>query len=348
MVTEPIEAIIAILLISIVLYSVFVYNQRGVENILVKRALAKSVAGTVAGIYVNYLNSSQSFEDFNQAVANFLSYVEKKENVSCSAYLRLLFKDGTYFDYQLFRGRSGKTSITENVTVALGSIGRSLTVYALANRSFVSTVPIQGGTLLPPVGVYVVAYYENGVHPSSLTASVSISDGGPPQTCSLERSFTGGAIYSCSAPLTAVGREVLLRIYVNDIKVDGTSYPPFSIQIPGKPLPYGPTVMIEDTDVHYYLGEKVSLTAPANWILENRKGMRCTGSGDSISTGSSSYLCPEVNNLPLPVFLVQGPINISISLSLTNICSSDDTSCSRQVIFIEPYFSQISVTLAKG
>jgi len=182
MVTEPIEAIIAILLISIVLYSVFVYNQRGVENILVKRALAKSVAGTVAGIYVNYLNSSQSFEDFNRSVANFLSYIEKKENVSCSAYLRLLFKDGTYFDYQLFRGRSGKTSITENVTVALGSIGRSLTVRVLANRSFVSTAPIQiprGGTLLPPVGVYVVAYYENGVHPSSLTASVSISDGGP-------------------------------------------------------------------------------------------------------------------------------------------------------------------------
>jgi len=352
MVTEPIEAIIAILLISIVLYSVFVYNQRGVENIIVKRALAKSVAGTVAGIYVNYLNSSQSFEDFNQAVANFLSYVEKKENVSCSAYLRLLFKDGTYFDYQLFRGRSGKTSITENVTVALGSIGRSLTVRALANRSFVSTAPIQipgGGTLLPPVGVYVVAYYENGVHPSSLTASVSISDGGPPQPCSLERSFTGGAIYSCSAPLTAAGREVLLRIYVNNIKVDGTSYPDLPpIPIPGKPLSYTEYVRIKDTDVHYYLGEEVSLTESANWILENRKGMRCTGSGGSIPTGSSSYLCSEVNNLPLPVFLVQGPIYINISRSQTNICSSDDTSCSRQVIFIEPYFSQISVTLAKG
>ena len=343
MVTEPIEAIIAILLISIVLYSVFIYNQRGVENILVKRALAKSVAGTVAGIYVNYLNSSQSFEDFNQAVANFLSYIEKKENVSCSAYLRLLFKDGTYFDYQLFRGRSGKTSITENVTVALGSIGRSLTVYALANRSFVSTVPIQGGTLLPPVGVYVVAYYENGVHPSSLTASVSISDGGPPQPCSLERSFTGGAIYSCSAPLTAAGREVLLRIYVNNIKVDGTSYPDLPpIPIPGKPLSYTEYVRIKDTDVHYYLGEEVSLTESANWILENRKGMRCTGPKDiNIPTGSSSYLCPEVNNLPLPVFLVQGPINISLN------CDHDET-CSRQVIFIEPYFSQISVTLAKG
>jgi hypothetical protein len=336
MVTEPIEAIIAILLISIVLYSVFVYNQRGVENILVKRALAKSVAGTVAGIYVNYLNSSQSFEDFNRSVANFLSYIEKKENVSCSAYLRLLFKDGTYFDYQLFRGRSGKISITENVTVALGSIGRSLTVYALANRSFVSTV--QGET----VGVYVVAYYENGVHPSSLTASVSIGDGGPPQPCSPERSFTGGAIYSCSAPSTAAGGEVLLHIYVNNIKVDGTSYDLPPIPIPGKPLPYDPsTVMIEDTDVHYYLGEKVDLTKSANWILENRKGMRCTGSGDSISTGSSSYLCPEVNNLPLPVFLVQGPINISLD------CDHDET-CSRQVIFIEPYFSQISVTLAKG
>jgi hypothetical protein len=352
MVTEPIEAIIAILLISIVLYSVFVYNQRGVENILIKRALAKSVAGTVAGIYVNYLNSSQSFEDFNRSVANFLSYIEKKENVSCSAYLRLLFKNGTYFDYQLFRGRSGKTSITENVTVALGSIGRSLTVRALANRSFVSTAPIQipgGGTLLPPVGVYVVAYYENGVHPSSLTASVSISDGGPPQTCSLERSFTGGAIYSCSAPLTAVGKEVSLYIYVNDIKVDGTSYPDLHpIPIPGKPLSYTGNVRIGDTDVHYYLGEEVSLTESANWILENRKGMRCTRSGGSIPTGSSSYLCPEVNNLPLPVFLVQGPIYINISQSQTNICDSDDTSCSRQVIFIEPYFSQISVTLAKG
>jgi hypothetical protein len=340
------EAIIALLLISIILYSIFVYNQRGVENILVKRTLTRSVAGSVAGIYVNYLNNTQNFHDFNNSVSDFLTYIGEKENVSCPAYLRLLFKNGTYFSYQLIRGRGGKTSITENITVALGNISGSPHVYALVNRSFISTVQNI------PVGVYVVAYYDDGVPPISLTASVSISDGSSSQPCTLERSFTGGrAIYSCYAPSTSIDKEVQLYISVNNIVVDGKPYPDISLIIEGKPLTYTKSVMIKDTGtdpsgasyryVDYYLGEIVNLTDYASWVLQNRKGMHCTGYyGNSIPTGSS-YLCPE-GNLPLPVFLVQGPINISLD------CDSDERVCSRQVIFIEPYFSQISVTLAKG
>jgi len=345
LVTEPLEAIIALLLISIILYSIFVYNQKGVENILIKRTLTRSIAGSVAGIYVNYLNSTQNFHDFNDSVSDFLTYIGEKENVSCSAYLRLLFKNGTYFSYQLIRGRSGKTSITENITVALGNISGSPHVYALVNRSFISTVQNV------PVGVYVVAYYDDGVPPISLTASVSISDGSSSQLCTLERSFTGGrAIYSCST--SALSKKVsyyIIKVY--NINVDEKPYPNIiTISIQAKPISYSSAVTIKDTGtdplgnsyryVDYYLGEIVNLTGYANWILQNRKGMYCTGYyGNSISTGSS-YICPE-GNLPLPVFLVQGPINISLN------CDHDET-CSRQVIFIEPYFSQISVTLTKG
>ena len=324
------------------------YNQRGTESILLKRTITRSIAGTTAGIYIQYLNSTQLFKDFNKSVSNFLVYVGKRENVSCSAYLRLIFKNGTYFDYRLLKGREGKTSIRENITVSLGDISGLLHVYALVNRSFISTYKST------PVGVYIVAYYDSGVPPSSLTvSSVNISDGESSSQCIEERPFVGGrAIYSCYAPSTSIGKSIMLTIRVNIGEVDGKPYPPLIFQVPGKPYTYTKSVMINDTEtdplgvkyryVDYYLGEKVNLTESASWSLTNRKGMVCKGYGAGIPTGSN-YPCADAENLPLPVFLVQGPINITL-----NYDSSDDRVISRQIIFIEPYFSQISVTVAKG
>jgi len=337
MVTEPIEAIIAILLISIILYSVFVYNQRGTERLFIRRTLTRSIAGTVAGIYLNYINSTQSFRDFNESVANFLTYVGKKENVSCSAALRLIFKNGSYFDYQLIRGRELSSSINESIIVAYGRESGSLHVYAIVNRSFISSYYSP-----TPVAVYVIAYYDNGI-PALTAESISVSiDNGAPIQCG---EFSNGKATCDISSYNYQGKnEVTITIYYSNIDGKYSGYVTFNY--PVKNIKYTASPRISDTDIsngkpylHYYLGEIVKLTTDASsWNISNRKGGICKSNtlGNKIPTGSS-YLCVDAGSIPLPVFLVQGPINITLNYDAT------DDKKSNQVIFIDPYFTQVLV-----
>jgi len=363
MVTEPIEALIALLLISIILASIFIYNQRGTERLFLKRTMTRSIAGAVSGFYLYYLNSTNStlnFSYFENSVANFLSYVEKKEGVSCSVVLRLIFKNETkkYFDYALVNhtpagGRF--SSVNEGITVAYGNSSGKLHVYAIVNRSFISSVPNNS------VGIYLVAYYDNGV-PALYAGKAGVLtppwvivryDGTPlPPTTIFCSNFTNGRAtcdISVVTTLLSLAPSVrTLTIEVHYLLIDGKEngtiiLPPIDVRNSS----YAPSPMINDIDenngeryLHYYLGETVNLSSSvSSWRMENRKGEICIYNGPpsaQIPTGSN-ITC---GNIPLPVFLVQGPINITLNYDPNNPYNPSE---SRQVIFIDPYLTQIFV-----
>jgi hypothetical protein len=352
MVTEPLEALIALLLISIILASIFIYNQRGTERLFTKRTLTRSIAGAVSGMYLNYLNNTQIFRDFNESVANFLTYVEKKENVSCSAVLRLIFKNGSYFNYPLIRGKELANSINESIVIAYGNNSGNLHVYAIANRSFISSLPGN------PSGIYVVAYYDNGI--SALYAGTAGSDTPPYIVVRYSNEIilskqcnqfsNGRATCDISAnywPSQYQGISGTLKIEIYYYNIDGIYSGLITFEYPAQAAGYSKNekVMIADVDangnryLHYYLGEIVNFTTDVNsWSITNRKGAVCKSSmlGNKIPTGTS-YLCVDAGNIPLPVFLVQGPVNITLNYDAT------DDKKSIQVIFIDPYFTQIFV-----
>jgi len=341
MVTEPLEALVALLLISIILASVFIYNQKGTERIMLKRTMTRSIAGTVSGFYLYYLSSSQSFADFNRSVASFITYIGKGQNVSCSVAIELIFKNGSYFDYELVRGRKSANAIIESMTVAYGNASGALHIYAIVNRTYISSDPNS------PTGVYLVAYYDNGVPALYSTQNVLFvvkwSDGNlimtgqcPPilngkTTCDISASYwpsnyqRGSGAVSISIVYSYIDGK-----YSGTINI--TSYPVYS---------YAYTANGRIADVangsmflHYYLGEKVNLTTDVvDWNITNRKGGKCYGAGNAIPTGSN-ILCGD---MPLPVFLVQGPVNITLNYD------KDIKMQSRQVIFIDPYFTQVLV-----
>jgi len=340
MVTEPLEALIALLLISIILASIFIYNQRGTERLFLKRTLTRSIAGTVSGFYLNYLlNNSQNFNDFNKSVSDFLVYVGEKEGVSCSATLRLIFKNGSYFDYTLVEGRKlANSSINEGITVAYGNRSGSLHVYAIANRSFISS---KKGN---PVGVYLVAYYDNGV-PASYAEKleVRVTYDGKTQLGSCSNFTKGIAICDIPAPAPKKDSTGTATITIYYYNIDERESGSRNLSLNIRSDDYAASIMINDVDeygnryLHYYLGEIVNLTSGASsWKMENRKGEICVYNGPSsaqIPTGSD-IIC---GNIPLPVFLVQGPVNITFNYN------GVDKQQSRQVIFIDPYFTQIFV-----
>jgi hypothetical protein len=348
MVTEPLEALIALLLISIILASIFIYNQRGTERLFTKRTLTRSIAGAVSGMYLNYLNNTQIFRDFNESVANFLTYVGKKENVSCSAVLRLIFKNGSYFNYPLIRGKELANSINESIVIAYGNNSGNLHVYAIANRSFISSLPGN------PSGIYVVAYYDNGI--SALYAGTAGSDTPPyiivwyndkPILSKWCNKFSNGRATCDISDISAQypGISGTLTIVINYYNIDGIYSGLITFEYPVQAAEYSKNkkVMIADADangnryLHYYLGEIVNFTTDvSSWEVMNRKGKVCRGIGNQIPTGSG-YLCADSENIPLPVILVQGPINITLNYDKA------DADKSIQVIFIDPYFTQIFV-----
>ena len=343
MVTEPIEAIIAILLISIILYSVFVYNQRGTERLLMKRTLTRSIAGTVSGIYLNYINTTQIFRDFNESVANFLVYFERKENVSCSAALRPIFKNGSYFDYQLIKGKELVSSINESIVVAHGRKSGSLHIYAIVNRTFISSYYSR-----TPVSVYVIAYYDNGIPALGCSTREEkcisvVVDNGISTQCGL---YNGKATCDISGNYQNVSsKEVKIDIYCSNIDGEYSRHITFNYPVSYKPYIGNPTIYDTSSDgkpyLHYYLGEIVNFTTDvSSWKISNRKGEVCKSNtlGNKIPTGSN-YPCVDAGNIPLPIFLVQGPVNITLNYN------SNEEEKSNQVIFIDPYFTEVLVRI---
>jgi len=348
MVTEPLEALIALLLISIILASIFIYNQRGTERLFTKGTLTRSIAGAVSGMYLNYLNSTQVFRDFNESVANFLTYIGKKENVSCSAVLRLIFKNGSYFNYPLIRGKELANSINESIIIAYGNSSGNLHVYAIANRSFISSLPSN------PSGIYVVAYYDNGI--SALYAGTAGSDTPPYIVVRYSNEIilskqcnqfsNGRATCDISAkywPPQYQGISGTLTIEIYYYNIDGIYSGLITFEYPVQAAGYSKNGMIADIDasgnryLHYYLGEIVNFTTDvSSWEVRNRKGEICRGIGNQIPTGSG-YLCADSGDIPLPVILVQGPINITLNYNAADVDKSI------QVIFIDPYFTQMFV-----
>jgi len=374
MVTEPLEALIALLLISIILASIFVYNQRGTEKVMMRRTFTRSIAGTVSGFYLYYLNTTQGFDEFNRSVANFLAYVDQKEGVSCSATLEFILKNGSIFDYSLVKGRKLNTTFKERITVAYGNISGNLHVYAIPNRTYIS-LDLGSDN---PFGVYLIGYYDNGVsaiagdvdNPPQMTVVYQYTYkywtilgwktgtiGPKTDSGSCNPFFNGRATCYLSPEqihnwvpvdlkaLISLGLAKIIEgdadITIDPKEIDG-KYPSkisFTVKIyPDKYLSKG---IIADKDengesyLHYYLGEKVNLTTNvSNWKITNRKGGVCNGIGNVIPTGSNI----SCGNLPLPVFLVQGPVNMTLNYD------KDKTMQSNQVIFIDPYFANIIVS----
>jgi len=341
MVTEPLEALIALVLISIILASVFVYNQRGTERIMQKRTFTRSIAGTVSGFYLYYLNSTIGFSDFNRSVANFLEYVKRTQNVNCSAKLELIFKNGTVFGYPLIKGKNTMNTITDSMAVAYGEPAGTLHVYAIVNRTYISSNPNS------PTGVYLIAYYDNGVSalysPQNILFAVIWSDGNVIMTGQCPPLKNGRSICDISAKYwlqSYQGKTGSVNVVIGFNYIDGkysgtvnvTNYPVY-------PDAYIASGAIADVlngtmFLHYYLGEKVNLTTGVtSWKITNRKGGVCNGTGNVIPTGSNI----SCGNMPLPVFLVQGPVNITLNYD------KDIKMQSRQVIFIDPYFTQVLV-----
>ncbi|RSN73999.1 hypothetical protein [Candidatus Methanodesulfokora washburnensis] len=350
MVTEPIEAIIAILLISIVLYSVFVYNQRGTENIMLMRTLSKSIAGTIAGMYANYINSSIDFYTFNNTVNSFLEYTERKENVSIAANITVILKNGTLRTARLRQmSRPVKRSIIENITVSLANESRNLTVYALPNRSYVycNLPPLIGCTSWRSIGIYVVGYYSDGTPATS--GSASVTDVSPPcfSVSGPQDIQNGIALLELSPKTGSCSGTVTITVNYN---INGKSGS-ITLQLPVQ-LGSGKNFQLESEPqcnnqpcYFYFLGEQINLTpqdSTLNWLVNNSARGYYEGSGWQIITGSG--LCSVttesgLHNLPCYIFFTPGPYNLSMN-SFPGSYNGWDTN---QPFFIEPYFTIITV-----
>jgi hypothetical protein len=350
MVTEPIEAIIAILLISIVLYSVFVYNQRGTENIMLMRTLSKSIAGTIAGMYANYINSSIDFYTFNNTVNSFLEYTERKENVSIAANITVILKNGTLRTARLRQmSRPVKRSIIENITVSLANESRNLTVYALPNRSYVycnlPPLPLIGCTSWRSIGIYVVGYYSDGtpVSSGSAWAEADCFSGGPEKT--QKKIQNNGTVllelspdlsHPCSGDVTIIVHHNITgewkEINLPSLPVkDCTTGSCKNGQLePDCSDPTDPTKKVPC--YLFYLGEIVNLTDVSNWVIQGKRGPnnKCPSSG--YGSGNIPTASGSCDSLPRYVFFTPGPYNLSMNNGDTN-----------QPFFIEPYFIIITV-----
>jgi len=338
MVTEPIEAIIAILLISIVLYSVFVYNQRGTENIMLMRTLSKSIAGTIAGMYANYINSSIDFYTFNNTVNSFLEYTERKENVSIAANITVILKNGTLRTARLRQmSRPVKRSIIENITVSLANESRNLTVYALPNRSYIyCNSPLSPEcTSWRSIGIYVVGYYSDGTPATSGSAQAKAHD-----NCfydSAPKKIQNGiALLELTPKGSNCSRPVNITVHHNITgKWKKITLPPLPI-LEGSGGNFGLKPECNNKPCYFYfLGEQINLTGSTDWLVSNavRGSCRSEENEDKITTGSGSC-----DDLPRYLFFVPGPYNLSMNfLEQYNIWDTN------QPFFIEPYFTIITV-----
>ncbi|MCS7366576.1 MAG: hypothetical protein NDF52_01710 [archaeon YNP-WB-062] len=345
MVTEPLEALIAIMLISIILASIFIYNQRGTENIMQMRTLSRSIAGTVAGMYAKYINSGiyidsdigfYTFKDFNDTVNNFLEYIERKENVSIAANITVILKNGTLRTARLKQmSRPVKRSITENITVSLANESRYLKVYALPNRSYVycnsPLSPKKGCNSWRSIGIYVVGYYSDGTPATSGSAQAK-ADKCFSKSASKEIQ-NGIALLELTPKGSNCSGTVTITVYYNiggesgnrslTLRVLEGSEKDFSLECNNKPCYF------------YFLGEQINLTphdSTLNWLVKSVRDSY-TGSGDKIITGSGSC-----GDLPCYIFFTPGPYNLSMNfLEQYNIWDTN------QPFFIEPYFTIITV-----
>jgi hypothetical protein len=343
MVTEPLEALIAIMLISIILASIFVYNQRGTESITQMRTLSRSIAGTVAGLYLNYTNSSINFNTFNGTVNSFLEYVERKENVSIAANITVILKNGTLRTARLRQmSRPVKRSITENITLFIANESKDVHVYALPFRNYVNRICI---FYLPLIGciqykynitIYIVGYYSDGTPVIGDETSIedASANGGPfKKSPPTEIVYINDGIWNITFE-TETGNKyttdpVTVSITYNiggekgykEVRLPNEDYSGASFRLKPEKL------CNNDACYLYYLGEQINLTGPTSWQIESlMRDSYCLGSGD-IATGSGH--CGE---LPRYIFFTPGPYKLSMNSGDTN-----------QPFFIEPYFMIITV-----
>jgi len=331
LITEPLEAIIALLLISIILYSVFVYSQRGTENIVLMRTLTRSIAGTVAGMYANYTNSSISFYEFNSTVNEFLEYVEKKENVSIAANITVVLKDGNLRTAKLRQmSRPVKRSITENITLFLANESRELHVYALPYWKYVYL-----NTPNVYIYVYVVGYYSDGTPTMSMSVSAQADD----QQClsffNSQYIHDGITLLIFKTNRSSCSNTVNITIHYNIDGKRGKIVVPLSVK-QGSSRSNWPEGLENERQCDnkpcylYFLGETINLTnGVSNWRIQSRRGLCPTSGSNSGDITTASGVC---DSLPRYIFFTPGPYNLSMN--------NDDT---HQPFFIEPYFTIISV-----
>ncbi|RSN78368.1 hypothetical protein [Candidatus Methanodesulfokora washburnensis] len=352
MVTEPLEALIAIMLISIILASIFIYNQRGTESITQMRTLSRSIAGTVAGMYVNYTKSNIDFYTFNNTVNGFLEYVERKENVSTAANITVILKNGTLRTARLRQmSRPVKRSITENITLFIANESKDVHVYALPFRNYVNRIqlsPIECLRYFSPIEcllhksykynitIYIVGYYSDGTPVIGDESSIedARANGGP-----FKNSPPKGKVYINDGIWNITFETAALEKYTTDpvtvsityniggekgykeVRLPNEDYSSASFRLRPEKL------CNNDACYLYYLGEQINLTGPTSWQIESlMRDSYCLGSGD-IATGSGH--CGE---LPRYIFFTPGPYKLSMNNGDTN-----------QPFFIEPYFTIITV-----
>ncbi|MGC9103189.1 MAG: hypothetical protein ACP5JF_00040 [Candidatus Methanodesulfokora sp.] len=347
MVTEPLEALIAIILISIILASIFIYNQRGTENIMLMRTLTRSIAGTVAGMYANYTNSSISFYEFNSTVNEFLDYVEKKENVSIAANITVVLKNGTLRTARLRQmSRPVKRSITENITLFLANESRELHVYALPFRRYVYCDSFLFSTSIcisyKSIYIYVVGYYSDGTPATSGSASATAD-----RCFDQAQGDIRNGIVLLELDPTSPFCSGTVKVEVS-YTIDGKSgiipLPPFSVQQgSGKGDPPGKEGLKSESQCGnepcylYFLGEIINLTTDVSqWKINGTRGSCPTTDYGSGNIPTASGLC---DSLPRYIFFAPGPYN----LSMNRFSGSPDGWDTHQPFFIEPYFTIISV-----
>ena len=344
MVTEPLEALIAILLISIILVSIFVYNQRGTENIMRMRTLTRSITGTVAGMYANYINSTAPFDEFNNTVNKFLEYVERKEDVSISANITVVLKNGTLRTVSLRQmSRPVKRSITENITLFLRNESRDLHVYVLPFRNYVYCdlfIPFTSKCIsYRNVYIYVVGYYSDGTPVPSGSASASASNCFSSDSQDIVNGIALLKLPSKS-PLWCSGTVTVIITYNIDGKSDSISLSLPVISGSGKDGQlksdcYDP-VYGNVPCYHFFLGEIINLTGVSQWRIQGRKGS-CPAAG--VGSGNIPTASGTCNSLPRYIFFAPGPYN----LSMNQFSGSLDGWDTHQPFFIQPYFTIISV-----
>ena len=365
MVTEPLEALIAILLISIILASIFIYNQRGTESITqmgTLRALSRSIAGTVAELYLNYTNSSITFREFNESANNFLEYVEKKENVRIAANITVVLKNGTLKTARLRQVDASvkvNKSITENITLFITNKSRKWHAYVLPFRNYVylyCSLPIPSFNIClsysyRPIYIYVVGYYSDGTPVESGSASASADKCFSPDQ---QEIYNGIALLKLSySECTSPEKNKEIKVTVS-YSIGGESPPPIILNLSVKdcttgsckngqlkfdcdcPDPTDPTKTKKVPCHYFYLGEIINLTDVSNWVIQGRRGPndKCPSSG--YGSGNIPTASGSCDSLPRYIFFTPGPYNLSMNSGDTN-----------QPFFIQPYFVIVSVKVSR-
>ncbi|GEM_PF-4734655 len=339
MISEPIEAVIAVVLVTIALATVITYMRVITrQEIVSERVLARSVASVLADLYARdfVMYGNISFQEFRNKVGEICSLTWKRTGVWVNVSMYMIFLNGTEVEFQVNSTKVPRPQgdkIIVMVPVMPRSASSEIHWYCLSYRDSYYVQQHSVGAITWWEGetarFYFVAYGEDGLPIQGGHAQVTV------YTNLGELVGTEGANLvngMCKIAMTMGGSgpaPTKIHVFANYTGPNGESFPTRSFWVDlesGDPYSRGEQhLIVNETaqeDHHFYAGETIyGRTA-------NR--MNLTSIRDFLKDLS----------LPLPInniSLAQGPYNASI------INGFDTSSRANVPFFIFPYTVRIEV-----